>query len=86
MGFEIVPAVVPDLLPHRRRAVVEGVMAEAAEGQDVFLDSQTTAGTGNVMGFWESIDRFAVNTAVIVTFPYASFHRRGYRARLSAFA
>ena len=38
MCLEIVAAVVSDLLPHRSRAVVERIMAEAAEGQDVFFD------------------------------------------------
>ena len=54
--FEIVSAVVPNLLPHRRRAVVEGIMAEAAEGKYVFLYPQSTAGTGDVMGFGECIE------------------------------
>ena len=54
--FEIVAAIIPDLLPHCRRAVVEGVMAEAAEGQYVFLDPQSTAGTWDVMGFGECIE------------------------------
>ena len=56
MCFEIVAAVVPDLLPHCRRAVVEGIMAEAAEGKYVFLDPQSTAGTWYVMGFGECIE------------------------------
>jgi hypothetical protein len=86
MGFEIVPAVVPDLLPHRRRAVVECIMAEAAEGQDVFLDTQPAARTGNVMGFREGIDRFAINAAMMVAFPYALFDGLGNGARLSALA
>ena len=54
--FEIVAAVVPDLLPHCRRAVVEGIMAEAAEGKYVFFDAQSTARTGDVMGFGECIE------------------------------
>ena len=56
VGFQIVAAVVPDLMPHCRRAVVEGIMAEAAEGKDVFLDTKSTAGTGDVMGFGESVN------------------------------
>ena len=56
MCLEIVAAVVSDLLPHCRRAVVEGIMAEAAECKDVFLDTKSTAGTGNVMGFGESVN------------------------------
>ena len=86
MGFQIVAAVVPDLLPHRRRAVVEGIMAEAAEGKDVFLDPQSTAGTGDVMGFGECIDRFAVHAAMMVSLPYAVFDGLGNGARFSAFA
>ena len=54
--FEIVAAVVPDLLPHRRRAVVECIMAEAAEGKYVFFDPQSTAGTGDIVGFGECIE------------------------------
>lgn len=56
MGFEIVAAIIPDLLPHCRRAVVECIMAEAAEGKYVFLDTKSTAGTGDVMGFGECIE------------------------------
>ena len=54
--FQIVTAIIPDLLPHCRRAVVEGIMAEAAEGKYVFLDTKSTAGTGDVMGFGECIE------------------------------
>ena len=86
MCFEIVAAVVPDLLPHRRRAVVEGVVAEAAECQDVFLDTKTAAGTGNVMGFGECIEGVAVNATVMIAFPYAVFYGLRNRTRLSAFA
>ena len=56
MCFEIVTAVVSDLLPHRSRAVVERIMAEAAEGKYVFFDAQSTARTGDVMGFGECIE------------------------------
>ena len=56
MGFQIVAAIIPDLMPHRRRAVVEGIMAEAAEGKYVFLDTKPTAGTWDVMGFGECIE------------------------------
>ena len=86
MGFQIVAAVVPDLLPHRRRAVVEGIMAEAAEGKDVFLDPQSTAGTGDVMGFGESVNGLAVHAAVMIAFPYSVFYGLWNGARLSAFA
>lgn len=84
--FEIVPAVMSDLLPHRRCAVVEGVVAEAAEGQYVFFDTKPAAGTGDVMGFGECIDRFAVNAAMMVAIPYAVFDGLGNGARFSAFA
>ena len=73
MCFEIVAAVVSDLLPHCRRAVVEGIMAEAAEGKYVFLDPQSTAGTWDVMGFGECIEGVAVNATVMIAFPYAVF-------------
>ena len=86
MCLEIVAAIIPDLLPHCRRAVVEGIMAEAAECQYVFLDTKSAAGTGDVMGFGECIDRFAVNAAVMVALPYAVFDGLGNGARLSAFA
>ena len=86
VGFQIVAAIIPDLMPHRRRAVVKGVMAEAAEGQDVFLDTKSTAGTGDIVGFWESVNGFAVNAAMMVSFPYAVFDGLGNGARLSAFA
>jgi hypothetical protein len=86
MGFEIVPAVVPDLLPHRRRAVVKGVVTEAAECQYVFLDTQSPAGTGDIVGFGESVNGFAVNAAVMVAFPNALFDGLGNGARFSAFA
>ena len=86
MCFEIVAAVVSDLLPHCRRAVVEGVVAETAECKDVFLDTQSTAGTGDVMGFWESVNGFAVNAAVMVSFPYAVFDGLGNGAGFSALA
>ena len=56
MCLEIVAAIIPDLMPHRRRAVVEGIMAEAAEGKYVFFDAQSTSGTGAVMGFGECIE------------------------------
>ena len=84
--LEIVAAVVSDLLPHRRRAVVERIMAEAAEGKYVFLDTKSTAGTGDVMGFGECIDRFAVHAAMMVSLPYAVFYGLGNGARLSALA
>ena len=84
--FEIVAAVVPNLMPHRRRAVVEGIMAEAAECQYVFLDTKSAAGTGDVMGFGECIDRFAVHAAMMVSLPYAVFYGLGNGARFSAFA
>ena len=86
MCLEIVAAIIPDLMPHRRRAVVEGIMAEAAEGQYVFLDAQPAAGTGDVMGFGECIDRFAVHAAMMVSFPYSVFDGLGNGARFSAFA
>ena len=75
-----------DLLTHRRRSVVKCVVAETAEGQDVFFDPQSTAGTGDVMGFWESVNGFAVNTAMMIAFPYAVFDGLWNGARLSAFA
>ena len=86
MCFEIVSAVVSDLLPHCRRAVVEGIMAEAAEGKYVFLDTQSTAGTGDVMGFGESVNGFAVHAAMMVSLPYSVFDCLGNGARFSAFA
>ena len=86
MCFEIVAAVVPDLLPHCRRAVVEGIMADTAEGKDVLLDTQSTAGTGDVMGFGESVNGFAVNAAVMIAFPYAVFDGLRDGACLSALA
>ena len=86
VGFQIVAAVVSDLLPHCRRAVVEGIMAETAEGKYVFLDTKSTAGTGDVMGFGECIDRFAVHAAMMVSLPYAVFDGLGNGARFSAFA
>ena len=86
MCFEIVSAVVSDLLPHCRRAVVEGIVAEAAEGQDVFLDAQSTAGTGDIVRFGESVNGFAVHAAVMVSLPYAIFDCLGNGARFSAFA
>ena len=86
MGFQVVAAVVSDLLPHCRRSVVEGVVAEAAEGQDVFFDPQSPAGTGDVMGFGESVNGFTINASVMVAFPYALFDGLGNCARLSALA
>lgn len=86
MCFEIVAAVVSDLLPHCRHAVVEGIMAEAAEGKYVFLDPQPTAGTGDVMGFWESVNGFAVNAAMVIAFPYAVFDGLGNGTCFSALA
>ena len=86
MGFQIVAAVVPDLMPHCRRAVVERIMAEAAEGKYVFLDPQPTAGTGDVMCFGESVNGFAIHTAMMIAFPYAVFDGLGDGARFSAFA
>ena len=86
MCFEIVSAVVSDLLPHCRRAVVEGIMAEAAEGQYVFFDTKPAAGTGDVMGFGESIEGVAVNATVMIAFPYAIFDGFGDGARFSALA
>lgn len=76
----------PDLLPHCRRAVVECIMAETAEGQYVFFDPQSPAGTGDVMGFWESVNGFAVNAAMMISFPYSVFDGLGNCARLSALA
>ena len=75
-----------DLLPHRRRAVVEGIMAETAEGQYVFFDTKSTAGTGDIVGFWESVNGFAVNAAVMISFPYSVFDGLWNGARLSALA
>ena len=86
MCLEIVSAIIPDLMPHCRRAVVEGVMAEAAEGKDVLLDAQPTAGTGDIVGFGESVNGFAVHAAVMISFPYAVFDGLGNGARLSALA
>ena len=86
MGFEIVAAIIPYLLPHRRRAVVEGIMAEAAEGKDVFLDTKSTAGTGDIVCFWESVNGFAVNAAVMVALPHAVFDGLWNGARFSALA
>ena len=86
MCFQIVSAVITDLMPHRRRAVVERIMAEAAEGKYVFLDTQSTAGTGDVMRLWESVNGFAVHAAVMVSLPYAIFDGLGNGARFSAFA
>ena len=73
MGFQIVAAIIPDLMPHCRRAVVECIVAEAAEGKDVFLDTQSTAGTGDIVCFGESVNGFAVNAAVMIAFPHAVF-------------
>ena len=86
MCLEIVSAIIPDLMPHRRLAVVECVVAETAECKDVFLDTQSTAGTGDVMGFWESVNGFAVNAAMVIAFPYAVFDGLGNCARFSALA
>ena len=86
VGFEIVAAVVSDLLPHRRRAIVEGIMAEAAEGKHVFFDSQSPAGTGDIVCFWESVNGFAVHAAVMVAFPYSVLDGLGNGARFSALA
>ena len=86
MCFEIVTAVVSDLLPHRSRAVVERIMAEAAEGKYVFFDPQSTAGTGDIVCFGESVNGFAVHAAVMVAFPYSVFDGLGNGARFSAFA
>ena len=86
MCFQVVPAVVPYLLPHRSRAVVEGIMAEAAEGKDVFLDTKSTAGTWDIMCFGESVNGFAVNAAMMIALPYAVFDGLGNGARFSAFA
>ena len=86
MGFQIVAAIIPDLLPHCRRAVVEGIMAETAEGKHVFFDPQSPAGTGDVMDFGESVNGFAVHAAVMIAFPYAVFDGLRDGARLSAFA
>ena len=86
MCLEIVAAIIPDLMPHCRRAVVEGIMAEAAEGKDVFLGTKSTAGTGDVMGFGESVNGVAVHAAVMVAFPYSVFYGLGNGARFSALA
>ena len=86
MCFQIVAAIIPDLMPHRRRAVVEGIMAEAAEGKYVFFDTQSPAGTGDVMGFWESVNGFAVNAAMMIALPYAVFDGLWDGARFSALA
>ena len=86
MCFQVVPAVVPYLLPHRRRAVVEGIMAEAAEGKYVFIDTKPTAGTGDIVGFGESVNGFAVNAAMMISLPHAVFDGLGNGARFSAFA
>ena len=86
MGFEIVAAIIPYLLPHRRRAVVEGIMAEAAEGKDVFLDTKSTAGTGDIVGFGECIEGVAVHAAVMIALPYAVFDGLWNGARFSALA
>ena len=86
VGLEIVAAVVSDLLPHCSRAVVECIMAEAAEGKYVFFDTQSTAGTGDVMGFGESVDRFAVHAAVMISLPYSVFYGLRNGARFSALA
>ena len=61
-------------------------MAEAAEGQYVFLDTQSPAGTGDIVGFWESVNGFAVNAAMMIAFPYALFYGLGNGACLSALA
>ena len=73
-------------MPHRHRSVVERIMAEAAEGKYVFFDTKSTAGTGDVMGFGESVNGFAVHAAVMIAFPYAVFDGLGNGARLSALA
>ena len=73
-------------MPHRRSAVVEGIMAEAAEGKYVFLDTKSTAGTGDVMRLWESVNGFAVHAAVMIALPYAVFYGLGNGARFSALA
>ena len=86
MGFQIVAAIIPDLLPHRRRAVVERIMAETAEGQYVFFDPQSTAGTWDIVCFGECIDRFTVHAAVMISLPYAVFDGLGNGARFSALA
>ena len=86
MGFQIVAAVVPNLMPHCRRAVVEGIMAEAAEGKYVFLDTKSTAGTGDIVRFGESVNGFAVHAAVMVALPHAVFDGLLNGARLSALA
>ena len=86
MCFEIVAAVLSNLLPHCRRAVVDGIMAEAAEGKDVFLDTKSTAGTGDIVGFGECIEGVAVHAAVMISFPYAVFDGLGNRTSLSALA
>ena len=86
MCFQIVAAVVPDLMPHRRRAVVEGIMAEAAECQYVFLDTKSTAGTWDIVGFGECIEGVAVHAAMMIALPYAVFDGLGNGTRLSALA
>ena len=73
-------------MPHRRRAVVECIMAEAAEGKYVFLDTKSTAGTGDVMGFGESVNGFAIHAAMVIAFPYSVFDGLGNGARFSALA
>ena len=84
--FEVIAAVVSDLLTHRRRSVVERIMAEAAEGKDVFLDTKSTAGTGDIVGFGECIEGVAVHAAVMIALPYAVFDGLGNGARFSALA
>ena len=84
--LEIVAAVVSDLLSHCRRADVECIMAEAAEGTYVFLATHSTAGTGDIVCFWESVNGFAVHAAVMIAFPYAVFDSLGNGARFSALA
>ena len=86
MCFQIVAAIIPDLMPHRLRAVVECIMAEAAEGKYVFFDTKSTARTWDIVRFGESVNGFAVNAAVMISFPYAVFDGLGNGARLSAFA
>ena len=61
-------------------------MAEAAECKDVFLDTKSTEGTGNVMRFGESVNGFAVHAAMMIAFPYAVFDGLGNSARFSALA
>ena len=84
--FQVVAAIIPYLMPHCRRAVVEGIMAEAAEGKDVFLDTKSTSGTGDIVRFGESVNGFAVHAAVMVAFPYAVFDGLGNGTRFSALA